>query len=235
MLRSATLGLGILCAMTGKVLAAEPSITNVTLGMSLAEVKQAIGPGFELQDHGRSPDGAEQHWLEVKPFEGYSILILNDHLIYLDHYQRFTLETKPSQSATIESLLAKYGPVTATFGPTALFWAYDAYGGVIHLKSSLETHALMTCNGNDAAIVFQMPLNADKTPYQGSGGVSLSYPSGASSNCPVTLRALATVDGGMSLQVEMFDQHPLYVYLRAIKLKREAAQKTIEAGNKPRL
>ena len=228
--------LGAFCAFSGTAQCAEPSITGITLGSSLEQVKAAIGPGFDLQDHGKSPDGAVQRWVEVKPFEAYSIMLLNNRVIFLDHYQGFTQQTKPSAAATISALTGKYGTASWTYVNTGLTWFYDAHGAVVRQNANDLNTPLRACDTiSTSSENVQMPPNPDKTPYQGPGGVFVSFPSGASSTCPITLQALIHIDDLMQLQVYIYDQRPYFDYLKAARDKQQADQRAVEAGNKPRL
>ncbi len=230
------MSLGAFWAFSGTGHCAEPSVTGITLGSSLEQVKAAIGPGFDLQDHGKSADGAVQRWVEVKPFEAYSIMLLNDRLIFLNHYQGFTQQTKPSQDATLSALTVKYGPPSWTYSRVGLTWFYDTHGAVVSQNANDLNTPLRGCDTiSTASENVQLPPNPDKTPYQGPGGVFVSFPSGANSTCPMTLEALVHVDDSMQLQVYMYDQRPYFEYLKAVHEKRQADQKALEAGNKPKL
>lgn len=237
MIRYLALGLSIVSATVSHARAEPPSITGITLGMTLEELKEKIGPDFTLKASRKSDDGVQQEWFALKPFEGYAIVILSGKLIYLDHYQSFTEETKPSSASVGAALLAKYGPVSIAHQPNFFFWAYDAGGLALHNIPQANNLRLLACASNTSSTSPQLPPNPDKTPYSGAGShMELFVPISADPNCPVVVQAnVSVLDIYKYYNVIMQDQRPLFEYISGVKARKENERKSQEESNKPKL
>lgn len=186
-------------------IASAADVTGITLGMSLEAVKAKIGPGYTYVRS--TPYPQLIGYVAYKPYDAYSVQLLNDKVVFINHYHEYVPNIRPQTETVSSSFIAKYGTPTGGSGAT-YEWLYDPAG---HLISADESRRMSPapCGGNETPLDFEsFPQRAG--PGQVKGG--LPFPDVASSQCSIYVYSKANMNGDGVLNVGIVDTMSLFKF-----------------------
>ena len=212
----------------GSALAKDNTVAGLSLGMSLDDVQKKLGSDYTLIPEGG--DGDLRRVVEVKPFEAFALMLLNDKVVYIYHYQGFTAQTRPSVEAITPALNEKYGPPSSPISQGAETWMYDPAGRQVKLDSAyLGTN--LQCNPLQDRVYPTVP----NYPATGDGVIhgGLVFPINFSDKCSIIVQYWPL--GNDNMAVSMEDNLQIFNFIKKKKQVEAERQRAIEAQNKPHL
>lgn len=214
--------------LTEPALAKDNTVAGLSLGMSLSDVQTKLGSDYTLIPEGN--DGDLRRVVEVKPFEAFALMLLNDKLVYIYHYQGFTSQTRPSVEAITPALNEKYGPPSSPISEGAETWMYDPAGRQVKLDSAyLGTN--LQCNPLQDRVYPAVP----NYPATGDGVIhgGLVFPMNFSDKCSIIIQYWPFANDTMAVSME--DNIQIFHYIQKKKQLEIERQRAIEVQNKPHL
>ncbi len=217
------------------------SVTGLTPGMSVADVKSRLGTAYVAEDVPSSDVHLHSlHALKNDKSEAYVAAFANDKLWYVRHEVEFSPGNEPNFDTLLSQLSAKYGPPTFPYvyegpaiGPGLLtdrvYWVFDSHQ-IPEKKIHDSSHPAISqaeCRNN--SMYAGVPV-----PNESEG--SLDIPTQFSSACSAEVGAYLAHDPDNTrlikyLGVVMSDSQSMYRYLMEQKRVQELQdQKNAESA-----